>query len=189
MSWLSNKTGRPKEQGGHRRINISVDEPTFDVLERSGNRSKYIEYCVNACTYSKRIRFHESKATVNNNSVEFKTAARFVWAPNDTTNNAILSTRCYFQYRCTGKGFKFRMVINEEVSSWVIVASTSINYIWSHVYKDNDFGFNEEVKTFPNQRNYTIKFQFEPLSSSGTVCVKDINVLLEVLDGMPALPR
>lgn len=183
MSYLSDKTGRPKEQGGHRRINISVDEPTFDVLERSDNRSKYIEYCINASTHSKRIRFHEPKVTVNNDSFEFKTAAHFVWTPNDSTNNAILSIRCYFQYCCAGKGFRVRMIINEDAYSLHIGGLMSNNYTLSSVYTEHDF----EIKTSPNQSSYTIEFQFAPESSLDTACVKDINILLEVMDGMPAL--
>jgi len=185
MSWLSDKTGRPKEQGGHQRINISVDEPTFDVLQSCDNRSKYIEYCINAGTYSKRIRFHEPKVTANNNNIKFKTATRFVWTPNNSTNNAILSIRCYFQYCCAGKGFRVRMVINDEACSSDIGGLTSINYTWSPIYTDYDFG----IKTFPNQSNYTIEFQFAPENSSDTAYVKNINLLMEVIDGMPALPR
>jgi len=39
MSWMSKKTGRPKEDGGHQRINISVDEFTLDALQEADNKS------------------------------------------------------------------------------------------------------------------------------------------------------
>jgi hypothetical protein len=47
MSWMSKKTGRPKEKGGHKRINISVDKFTEKALtkirEGDGNISRFIE--------------------------------------------------------------------------------------------------------------------------------------------------
>jgi len=47
MSWMSKKTGRPKEEGGHKRINISVDNFTEKALTKirdgDGNISKFIE--------------------------------------------------------------------------------------------------------------------------------------------------
>lgn len=47
MSYLSDKTGRPKEEDGHKRINISVDKFTKDALEKvkekDGNASRFIE--------------------------------------------------------------------------------------------------------------------------------------------------
>lgn len=47
MSWMSKKTGRPKEKGGHKRINISVDDFTDEALAKirkgDGNVSRFIE--------------------------------------------------------------------------------------------------------------------------------------------------
>ena len=47
MSWMSKKTGRRKEEGGHERINISVDKFTKEALQKiqkgDGNVSKFIE--------------------------------------------------------------------------------------------------------------------------------------------------
>lgn len=47
MSWMSKKTGRPKEEGGHKRIDISVDEFTDKALDKirkgDGNVSRFIE--------------------------------------------------------------------------------------------------------------------------------------------------
>ena len=187
MSWMSKKTGRPKEQGGHRRINISVDKPTRVVLQRTENKSRFIEYAIHAWGHSTRKRFFEPKETLNGDKYTFKDAAIFIWTPDNSTDNAILSVSCYFQYRCTCEGFRFRMVINEEASSSVAAGSMSHNYTWSRVFTDRDFGLQREIKTFPNQSSYKIIFQFEPQSSSCIVCVKDINIFLEVVDGMPAV--
>jgi len=47
MSWMSEKTGRPKEEEGHKRINISLNKFTREALKKikkdGGNISKFIE--------------------------------------------------------------------------------------------------------------------------------------------------
>jgi len=47
MSWMSKKTGRRKEEGGHKRINVSVDDFTYKALKKirkgDGNVSRFIE--------------------------------------------------------------------------------------------------------------------------------------------------
>jgi hypothetical protein len=65
------------------------------------------------------------------------------------------------------------------------VLATFTWYSSSHAYADHDF--HEGIKTFPNQSNYTIKFQFAPQSSSDKAYAKDISIFLEVANGMPAL--
>jgi len=184
MSWMSNKKGRPKEQGGHRRINISLDKPTRDVLQRTENKSRFIEYVIHAWGHPTRKRFFEPKETLNGDKYTFKDAAIFTWIPDNSTDNAILSISCCFQYHCGGEGLRFRIAINEATTS-TIGGLTSIHYTSSHVYADHDF--HEGIKTFPNQSSYTIKFQFAPQSSSNEAYVKDINIFLEVADGIPAL--
>ena len=184
MSWMSNKKGRPKEQGGHRRMNISLDKPTRDVLQRTENKSRFIEHAIHAWGHPTRIKFFEPKEKLNDDQYTFKDAAIFTWTPENSTDNAILSISCCFQYHCGGEGLRFRIAINEATTS-TIGGLTSIHYTSSHVYADHDF--NERIKTFPNQGNYTIKFQFAPQSSSDEAYVKGISIFLEVADGMPAL--
>jgi len=195
LSWLASdnprdsrrrpkRPGRRKEEGGHKRIDITVNKSTSDILDLQENKSSYIEYCVNASTFSKKIRFHEPKTTVNDDFTVFETAARFVWRPSDRQNNAILATYCYFMYQCMGKGFKFRMKINGNVTSAVEVLASGI-WTLSHVFNDSSFAGG--VPSFPNQSRYAIEFQFEPIDSSSMVCVKDVNIILDVVDGMPAL--
>lgn len=43
MSWMSDKTGKPKEEGGHKRINISVNEFIVEGLKKVGNKSQFLE--------------------------------------------------------------------------------------------------------------------------------------------------
>ena len=183
---MSKKTGRPKEQGGHHRINISIDKPSRDVLQKTKNKSRFIEQSISTCTHWKRIRFHEPTETTNSNQYEFKNAMTFDWTPDDTSNNAILSIICYFQYRSTCEEFRFKLLINEETSCSFIGGSNSPNYTWSQVFKIREFGL-DGIKTSPNQDIYNITFQFKPQYSSCTASVKDINIFLEVVDGMPAV--
>lgn len=43
---MSKKTGRPKEEGGHQRIAISVNNFTYSALEKVENKSKFIEQSI-----------------------------------------------------------------------------------------------------------------------------------------------
>jgi len=102
----------------------------------------------------------------------------------DPSNNAIMSTLLRFQYRCAGKGFKFRMVAND-----IIVLSserlTSVNWASSPLYTNHDF--NEKIQAFCNQSSFTIRFEFIPAGSTDAAYVKDLSVTLEVIDGLPML--
>jgi len=46
MSYLSKRTGRPKEQGGHNRHNISMEKFVSEALKKVRNKSKFIESVV-----------------------------------------------------------------------------------------------------------------------------------------------
>jgi hypothetical protein len=46
LSYLSDKTGRPKEEGGHRSRNISIDKFIDNALTKVPNRSRFIEKAV-----------------------------------------------------------------------------------------------------------------------------------------------
>lgn len=183
---MSKKTGRPKEQGGHQTANISINGRVFKILEVPENRSRYIEYCINACTETKWRAFHESSVTVNDDYGTFKTAATFVWIPNDSVYNGIVSTLCTFEYQCAGKGFRFRMRINWTVTSSIEVQGNT-TWSWSQVYTESSFDGGLEVQ--PNQDSYVIEFQFEPYGSSDRAYVRDISMFSEVVDGLPTMHK
>lgn len=143
----------------------------------------------------KTIRFVEPEETIIP-SVAFIDGAIFVWTPSDSTNNAILSIHCYFQYIADAdetRGIKFKLVVNGETSSTEeyggLVSST---YKWSSVFRQQhayggDGGL--RVRLFPNQNSYTIKFQFAKKYESNhgvNAYVKNINMILTVIDGLPA---
>lgn len=77
------------------------------------------------------------------------------------------------------------MKINGKSSSCIECMGSSI-WISSYVYADSDF--EDVVKIVPNQSKYVIEFQFAPQVSMNMALVKDINVLLEVMDGLHSLP-
>ena len=181
MSWTNKRTGRPKEHGGHRRINISVDKPTFYILSVPDNRSKYIEYCVKTSTETEWIAFHESNATVNDNYRTWKTAATFVWIPNHSRYNRIISTLCIFEHQCAGKAFQFRIKINGNATSSIEVPG---NTTWSLSQVYTESSFNGGTKAQTNQGSYIIEFQFEPYGSSDRAYVRDISMFLETIDGL-----
>ena len=182
MSWQNPKTGRPKEQGGHRRIDISVDDPTYHILSITNNKSKYVEYCVKKCTETKWIAFHESNVAVGDDYSMFKTAAINVWIPDDPVHNGIVSAICTFEHQCICKTFKFRMQINKDVTSSTELLGAE-TWSLSEVFVESSF--DDEIQVQPNQESYIIEFQIEPFGISDRVYVRNITMFLEVVDGLP----
>jgi len=54
LSWLSDKTGRRKEEGGHKPIHISISEAVLKLIRKRKiqNLSRFIEYCLKTSTFS-----------------------------------------------------------------------------------------------------------------------------------------
>jgi hypothetical protein len=129
----------------------------------------------------KTIRFYEQNETMNDNTI-FKDAATFVWTPHNTTDNAILSIRCYFQYRCESQGFQFRVQINNRQGGTMGLLVSS-EYVWSYVWTENQLMSGHQVN-YPNQDNYTLKFSFAVGNPAFPAYVKDINIVLQVIDGL-----
>jgi len=134
----------------------------------------------------KTIRFYEpSETIVPPPSTDFKDGANFVWAPDNSTNNAILSIRCYFRYwsEPSSGGIRYRILINDEtVMSYTWLHSST--YKWTPIFMDSDSFENPSVHPlYPNQDSYTVKFQ---AGCETTGYVRDINVILTVVDGLPA---
>jgi len=180
MSWTSKKTGRPKEQGGHHRINISVDESTANILSVTDNRSQYIEYCVGACTETKWIAYSESGETINADFTTFEPATTFVWVPEYESQNGIIQTSCTFEYKCSG-GLVARMKLNDCDSSIIELKGTE-NWCWSEVYTEKDFGYERADVT--NHDIYVIQFQIEPYGKSGQAHVRNVTLFIKVVDGL-----
>jgi hypothetical protein len=180
MSWMSKKTGRPKEQGGHRTFHVSVNNRISNILRIPGNRSECIENCVNATVKTEWMAFHESDVTANDNYSVFKTAATGVWLPN-CVPNGVVATLCTFEHRCTGRGLLFRMKVNDSLTSPVEVPGTTT---WSSSEVFTESSFVGGIRVQPNQDSYVVEYQFEPFGILGRASVRDISMFLEVVDGM-----
>ena len=184
MSWYGRKPGRRKEDGGHFRIDISVNGRISRILGVSENKSKYIRHCIEKGTQIQWVAFQEHATVVNDDYRTFKTATTFVWIPHDTKHNTIVSTYCAFKYQCIGKGFRFRLRINGDETSEMQVQGSSV---WSFSQVYTDWSFADRVKVVPNQNYYTVEFQFEPEGASDRVRVQDVLMFFEVVDGLPTL--
>jgi hypothetical protein len=127
-------------------------------------------------SYSRTIRFYSPNETANNDP-NFIDAAVFVWTPNNKTNNAILSLCCYFQYNVS---IYFQVVVNNETV--LNNADLHEGYNWSMIYPlpTNPY------RTHPNQEMYTIVFQICRTGYGFPSQVKDINIVIEAVDGMPS---
>jgi hypothetical protein len=129
------------------------------------------------------IRFYTPNETMNNQT-DWKDAAVFTWTPENATDNAILHGNCYFQFHSLPLNgpTHFRITVNEDqMYVDTAVDYTATGYKQSRVYELSQLSQGWYI-TEPNQNSYTIKFQCQYLGPS---YVKDINILLEVMDGLP----
>jgi hypothetical protein len=129
----------------------------------------------------KTIRFLEPNVTINGEPETFKDGAVFVWTPNNATNNAVLGICCYFEYH--GVTPEFRITVNDAKVGGDYMVEPSSDYTSSPVFNHCFFS---SAATGPNQGSYTIKFQFGPDTNSVPIYVRNINMLVEVMDGLPA---
>lgn len=129
----------------------------------------------------KTIRYFTPNETMND-KVDYKDAAVFVWNPRNATNNAIMSGSVYFQYNTTWThGCTMKVLIND-----VTVANFGI-YKYNTGYEQSQMWVLTTTNSImPNQSSYTVKFQISAdLPIGNQSYVKDINILLEVMDGLP----
>lgn len=133
--------------------------------------------------YVKTIRFYTPNETLNNQT-DWKDAAVFEWTPQNATNNAILQGSCYFQYLTpdvTNIQLVWRILINDfEVGRDSVVNHTT-EYQQSPI-----FPLASMYILMPDQSTCTVKFQIKCAANyPNPVYAKDVNILLEVMDGLP----
>jgi hypothetical protein len=129
--------------------------------------------------YVKTIRFYEPNETMQNNGTYYKNAAVFYWNPQNASNNAILGGYCYFKYLATAQTpLYWHLKINGTDACWE--AEYGQEYEQSVIYPFWYGWSRYGIK--PNQDTYRIEFN---IASTVPTYVKDINVLLEVMDGLP----
>jgi len=182
MSWLSRKTGRPKEEGGHKRINVSLNLYTRDVLDAVENRSKLVEYCVSVFLQPKWVAHHEPKVAINYDSSGFIEGAAFDFTPYFNPSNSVLRVNCYFDFYCENGVVALRDSINSKKGLELVEHSSESGYSCSCVYDENELGFEDIWKTFYNQDQYVFKFEFKPLKPSVAAYVKDVHLSVQVVE-------
>jgi opacity protein-like surface antigen len=129
------------------------------------------------------VRFYNPNETMVN-SEDYKVASTFLWIPKNATNNAVLAVHCYFKFRSSPTSYNigWNLKVNESY------AFTGSSVSGDTAYKQTTI-FTTDPQSFtlmPNQNAYTITFAFaSPSAIAGELYVKDINVLLEVIDGLP----
>lgn len=130
----------------------------------------------------KTIRFCEPAETINDDP-GYETAASFTWIPNNATDNAILSIYCYFEYILEDSSCTFRILINDRFSGGVTGFVYSSTYRWSALYSNRDFWDQKDMIPV-NQESYTIEFEFNIAESPAHI--RNVNIIIEVLDGLPS---
>jgi hypothetical protein len=182
MSWMSDDTGRPLEEGGHKRIDISLDLNTRKVLDTVGNRSKLVEYCIRVFVQPKWEHYIEPEEAVCNGSGRFTEGASFEFVPHFNPGNAVLGVNCYFDQFCDKEGIAFRVSVNGKKGLTLVEHPLSDGYSCSQVYSEEELGFFNMEKTFRDQEHYVFKFEFKSLTPMGMAGVKDIHFSVVVIE-------
>ena len=78
----------------------------------------------------------------------------------------------------------FKIAVNDEsagIAGWLESPIYEQSVVYSHSLL-TDIG----LRISPNQSNYTLRFQLTSFYSEAYVYTKNINIILEVVDGLPA---
>lgn len=164
--------------------------------------------------HTKIIRFHEpSEKNVTGMLVWRDDVAVFVWTPTDSTSNAILEVYVYLEYYYENPPthawdwegafdwkLNFYLSINEfgQAPQPYIRKSASSETQWEQgAYEWTQTCFKLEqlqsmwanpLWVIPNQHNYTLTFgvtHTDGASATTPTFVRNINVVIEVIDGIP----
>lgn len=182
MSWLSEETGRPLEEGGHARIDLSANLHTREILDRVGNKSNFVEYCIDAFTQPKWIAYHNPEVTVSGSGRRFSDGAVFEFDPRFSPGNAILRVNCFFDYCCKGSDIQFRVTVNGKKGLELVEHSAGKSYTCSHVYSEGDLGFQSTDGMFHGKDSYVFRFQFRSAEPCFGVEVRDIHFYIQVVE-------
>lgn len=129
----------------------------------------------------KTVRLYEPSEMMTNTSKRIV----LTWKPSDPTNNAIIYATTYFQYATSdGAQLGCSLVIGTMETGLNTVTGGSCagdsHYRWSKV-----FVLSSTFTYMANQGNYTFGFSFSPMTYGLPVYVKNLNIVLEVIDGPP----
>jgi hypothetical protein len=180
MSWTSNETGRPQEDGGHQRINISADYYTRQVLNGVENKSNFVEHSIRVFTDHKCVHFVEPAESFNNSRL-FKDGAVFEFT-SSFDNNAIEQVNVSFNFLGAEGDVEFRVVANGNRGSRLVEKSSSGEYSLSHLYSAGELGLKRFEVMLRGKDKYIFRFQFRPLDAFGRGYVKNINMFIDLIE-------
>jgi len=131
------------------------------------------------------IRFFEPNETYAHDYGVWIEAARFIWTPENSTNNAILSVYWYFKYKFDYDG-GMRIICNgialDSINFWA-GAGGPVPWTQSSVSEYANPQPNNYLYGPPaNSGGYT--FVVEATATNAPFYVKNINVVITVVDGM-----
>jgi hypothetical protein len=131
---------------------------------------------VDMSNVAETLRFYKSETISANGSDTYINLG--FWIPKDSTNNAIINIVLYFQYFTPNStshlGFTF--------------AQTDVKGLQSLNQFTQSKAYSCSLPS-PNSANYTMKMALhndDTSDRSNIVYVKDINVILQVIDGLPS---
>ena len=190
MSWISDKTGRPQEEGGHQRIDISADYKTRQVLDTVENRSIFVEYCIDSLMQPKWLGFLETKESINKDSSSFKDGAVFVVKPF-FDKNQIKRINLFFNFWSQASDLEFRVSVNGNEGLKLIEHPSGKGFTYSHCYNEADMGFKAFEATLRDKDRYIFTFKFRPLNNLENCYVHNIRMFIEVCEGpiLNSLPK
>jgi len=134
---------------------------------------------------SQIIRIHEPNE-VSVNSSDWKTVATLTWIPKNSSNGLILSAHGWCEAKADGTPWiQFTIFINGEQPDG-FTSITGRSY-----YQYTDIHYWESctscVYGFPISSNYTIEYKVRTQPYPHLFFVKNINIIVHVADGVPAL--
>ena len=181
MSWISEDTGRPEEDGGHQRINISVDYYTRQVLNNVENKSTFIEHSISVFTKQKCVHFEELEES-KNKSQDFIDGAIFELNPYFGNNNIVEKINTSFNFLGSEGGVEFRIVINNYEGAALVEKSPLKEYSLSHSYNLGELGLKRFAAMLRGKDKYIFRFQFRPIFVDNEVYVKNINIFVDFVE-------
>ncbi len=99
-------------------------------------------------------------------------------------DNAILRVFYYFEYIIEDSDCRFQLLINGVYCGPLnLMVEYTSTYKWSVVYSNRDSWFLGHYMPV-NQDSYVIEFKFQ--ISESPVYIRNVNIILEVIDGLSA---
>lgn len=116
----------------------------------------------------KTIRFYQPNETIGQG--DWIDAATFVWTPRNSTNNVILEVYLYYQGKAVPPSNGYVKLLINDTQYYLTTSISNPDYeLIMYSFSGVD----------PNQDAYSIRLQIAEF-----VVVKDINIILQVIDGL-----